>query len=155
MNKFLISLVISTAFFAVKAQETANPAGHNISNKNGSKSFSVVQIDYKFYSNSGSILEGVQQPYEINVVTGEELEEISLSWKSYPNPTSKRLFLESASACDDCTYVINNEIGQTILSSIISAKTSIIELNNIDAQVLYLSIYRKQNLMKTFKIVKL
>ena len=79
-----------------QAQESLNTTGNNDSNNNGSVSYSVGQITYQTNTGTnGSVIEGVQQPYKISVVTDiEEAKNINLSIAAYPNPTTNYLTLE-------------------------------------------------------------
>ena len=77
------------------AQTSVNATGGDASGSAGSASYSVGQVVYSTHTGtSGSVAEGVQQPYEISVVTGiEEAKGINLSVSAYPNPTTDYLTL--------------------------------------------------------------
>jgi hypothetical protein len=65
---FLTAFVGLTPF--LMAQENVNASGSNASGSGGSASYSVGQVFYQIHSGSnGSVVEGVQQPYEISVIT--------------------------------------------------------------------------------------
>jgi len=79
----------------LQAQESINTTGGNASGSGGSASYSVGQVVYTTNSRTnGSVAQGVQQPFEISVVTGiEEAKGINLSVSAYPNPTTDYLTL--------------------------------------------------------------
>jgi hypothetical protein len=70
----------------VHAQSTIPATGGNAAGNGGSVSYTVGQIVYTTVSGTnGSVAQGVQQPYEISVVTGIENKEINLSCSIYSN----------------------------------------------------------------------
>ena len=89
---FLLGLGLT----GIQAQEATIIAGGEASGSGGSVSYTVGQV---VYSNSNgtnySVAVGVQQPYEISVVTGiEEAKEIKLVISAYPNPVTDYLVLK-------------------------------------------------------------
>jgi len=86
----------SFSLFTVTAQENINAGGGNATGSGGTVSYSVGQVMYNtFTGTNGSVAEGVQQPYEISVVTGiEEAKDINLLLTAFPNPTNDYLTLE-------------------------------------------------------------
>lgn len=88
-------LLLGLGLTGVQAQTSVNATGGDASGGGGSVSYSVGQVVYTTHTGtSGSVAEGVQQPYEISVVTGlEEAQSINLSVTAYPNPTTDYLTL--------------------------------------------------------------
>src|SRR6056297_4018314 len=91
----LILLTFAFSLSTVSAQESVNATGGNALGSGGSASYSVGQVAYQTHTGTnGSVSEGVQQPFEISVVTGiEEAKGINLSVSAYPNPTTDYLTL--------------------------------------------------------------
>lgn len=79
--KFCAVLLLGLGLAGLQAQTSVNVTGGNASGSGGSASYSVGQFVYQTHTGtSGSVSEGVQQPYEISVVTGlEEAKGINLS----------------------------------------------------------------------------
>ena len=74
-KKVKLSIIITIGFCltTLHAQEAIFTTGGEASGNGGSASFSVGQVAYQTYSGtSGSLVEGVQQPYEITVLNGTE-----------------------------------------------------------------------------------
>ena len=96
-NKFFIILVTTLGFTNLYAQESINTSGGEGSGSSGTISYSLGQV--VFNSNSGtngSISQGVQQPFEISIISGiEELQRDNISLKTYPNPTQNNLTLQT------------------------------------------------------------
>ena len=83
-------LLLGIGLTGLQAQNAIPASGGNASGSGGSASYTVGQIVYTTNSNSnGSVAQGVQQPYEISVVTAiEEAQDISLEIMVYPNPAT-------------------------------------------------------------------
>ncbi|MEN8230679.1 MAG: T9SS C-terminal target domain-containing protein, partial [Bacteroidota bacterium] len=92
---FIITILLGFGLTGLQAQEAIPATGGNASGSGGSVSYTVGQVTYQTHSGtSGSIAEGVQQPYEIWVVTDiEEAAGINLSVNAYPNPVTDHLIL--------------------------------------------------------------
>jgi opacity protein-like surface antigen len=96
MKKSIAFAFLAFSLSTVSAQTRVNATGGNASGSGGSASYSVGQVAYQTKTgSSGSVAEGVQQPYEISVVSGiEKAIGISLSVSAYPNPTTDFLQLK-------------------------------------------------------------
>jgi hypothetical protein len=76
------------------AQDASITTGGNAYGSGGMVSYSLGQLVYQtITSTSESITEGVQQPYEISVLTGIKESEIFLHISAYPNPVSNYCIL--------------------------------------------------------------
>lgn len=77
----------------LQAQESINASGGNASGSGGSVSYSVGQATYQTHTGTnGSVVEGVQHPYEILVVTAIE-EDIGITFRFRLIPTPLPIFL--------------------------------------------------------------
>ena len=92
-------LLFGLGLTGLQAQESINTTGGKASGSGGTVSYSVGQVVYATNAGTnGSVAEGVQQPYEISVITAiEEAKDINLSVTAYPNPTIDYLTLEMQS----------------------------------------------------------
>jgi Secretion system C-terminal sorting domain len=98
MNKYgLFIIAACTLSFISDAQVALVTAGGDVSNSSGSVSYSIGQVSYSHVeSASGSIHEGVQQPYELFAVTvAESLSDINVT--IYPNPVVSQLSVRMTS----------------------------------------------------------
>ncbi len=151
----LIFLVVAVA--NVNAQQDALVAGGDASGSNGSVSFSIGQPNYINTTNAnGAITQGVQQPYEIQILTGVENTNVALSCKAYPNPTINTLYLElqAISGQSSYNYAVTNILGQQIMQHNISALITEIDLTNMAYGEYLIKVYDNNNEVKTFKIIK-
>lgn len=98
---FLITLLLfSFNNTYLIGQEALTASGGNAEGIGGSVSFTIGQSAFNVFSGSnGSIVQGVQQPYEISIVTDIESPiEITFSCLIYPNPTKNLIKLSIVSA---------------------------------------------------------
>lgn len=101
------------------------------------------------------MVQGVQQPYEISVVSGlnEKLNNINIS--VFPNPTADFLILKAVKLNNESfAYQIFDISGKLIESrNIVSNETSI-SMNNFISSTYFLKVTIKNKIVKTFKIIK-
>jgi hypothetical protein len=95
--KKLGCLLIAVYFGAFSySQQAVSSAGGNGAGSVGTVSFTSGQVSYSsMINNSGSVSEGVHQPFEIHVVTQlDPLKSITLECEAYPNPATDFLILK-------------------------------------------------------------
>jgi Secretion system C-terminal sorting domain len=146
--------VILLGLGSINAQETTITAGGDISANSGKISYSVGQIFYTSDTGSnGTVLKGIQQPYEIFITLGSEDSNINL--KIYPNPTSNlfSLSIESSNFVGMSYQLIDMNGRQLEEKSITSLLTSI-QLEQYPSSVYFLKVMRNQKHIKIFKIIK-
>jgi hypothetical protein len=86
---FLLILCCYGFCILLQGQATIPATGGNATGSGGSVSYTIGQILYNTFSGTnGTVAQGIQQPYEISVVTAiENTEGIALEYIVYPNPT--------------------------------------------------------------------
>ena len=152
-------IITSAAFFlfvigSLQAQQVANSAGGNASGQGGNISFSVGQTVYTTASGTGgSSTQGVQQAYNIEVLTGGELSDISLNMYAYPNPTTSNLTLTVADI-SDLSYKLYDLQGNEVESNGIADQATQINLEEQPTAVYFLKVLQNNTPIKTFKIIK-
>jgi len=158
-KKLKLSVVILLGLFltGLQAQESVNATGGNALGLGGSASYSVGQVVYTTnIGTNGSAAQGVQQPFEISVVTGlEEAKGINLSVLAYPNPTTDYLTLEVKDfELSTLSYQLYDMQGKLLQNEkIIDNKTSIVMSNFVPATY-FVKVIQNQQEVKTFKIIK-
>jgi len=150
-------LLLGLGLTGLQAQTSVNATGGDVSGSGGSVSYSVGQVVYTTHTGtSGSVAEGVQQTYEISVVTGlEEAQSINLSVTAYPNPTTDYLTLRidefEISNLSYQLYDINGKLLQN--EKITSDQTSIV-MSNLVPSSYFVKVIQGNKEVKTFKIIK-
>lgn len=148
-----LSLLISNAF----SQESVNVSAGNANGSGGSISYSVGQVFFNISkSTTGSVVEGVQQPYEISVVTSiEEAIGINLFASVYPNPVTDHLTLR----IDDydiigMLYQLFDINGRLLRNNQVTGNETIITMVHFTAGIYFLKVSDINRDIKTFKIIK-
>lgn len=142
------------------AQQSINVSGKDISGSGGTVSYSVGQISYQTINGTNfTVSEGVQQPYEISVVTAiEEAKDINLSASIFPNPTNEYLTLEiNASTTLDMhsiSYQLYDLIGTLLQSEKITGNQTSINMTNLISATYFLKVTESNKDVVTFKIIK-
>ena len=155
-------LLLGLGLTGLQAQESVNATGGNASGSGGSASYSVGQVAYQTHTGTnGSVAQGVQQPYEISVVTAiEEAENINLSIKAYPNPTTDYIKLsvdeniKTRYSSSQLSYQIYDMRGKLLQSKKITGNVTRIFMNNFVPATYFVKILDKNKELKTFKIIK-
>jgi hypothetical protein len=150
---FLFGLGISL----VKAQSTISASGNNGSGSGGTVSYTVGQVVYSTINGSnGQITQGVQQPYEISVVTGvEEAKDITLEFIVYPNPATDYIKLKIKNfELENLSYQLYDISGAQLKTDIINSNENTISMQDIRASTYFLKVLQGRKEIKTFKIIK-
>jgi hypothetical protein len=156
MKKYTYISILAFLGFSINltAQNNTVSAGGDAEGSNGSVSFTVGQVVYTSAEGvNGSINQGVQQPYDIDIITGIEHEEIELTL--YPNPTLGQFNLSIAdSRTSEYSIQLFDAAGRLLLS-----KKQLIELNSISLEsyatgTYMLSVFKKDELVKSFRIIR-
>lgn len=155
--KLFALLLLGLGISSLKAQEVVPATGGNGSGSGGSISYSIGQVTYETNAGpNGSVLQGVQQPYEISVVTGiPDAIGIKLQLNVYPNPTSDLLNLKVEDFRNkNLSYQLFKADGSQLECKNISANETEIYMGNLAHGVYLLKISDGNNEVKTFKIIK-
>ena len=139
------------------AQSAITVTGGNATGAGGSVSYSVGQIVYTTNTGTnGSAAQGVQQPYEISVVTAiENTEGITLEYKVYPNPTRGLITLTIEPFDNENLRFRLYDLNSILLQDkkIESEKTEI-SMENFSSAVYFLKVIKDNQEVKVFKIIK-
>ena len=154
--KFFAVLLLCMNFTSLFAQESTNASGGMAGGPGGSVSYSIGQTVYGALSEANSsVLQGVQQPFEIQVMTGIDAPEIQIGINAYPNPTSDYLLLKMENLANgNYYYQVSDALGQTLEQQQIQDHETRIEMQNLAPAIYYVQISRKNQTLKSFKIIK-
>jgi hypothetical protein len=157
-KKIIAILFVITLFqLYVNAQETIPASGGNASGNGGSVSYSVGQVVFSTNTGtSGSEAQGVQQPYEISIVTGnEQFKSINLTCSAFPNPTTDFLTLKIEGEIQPHFIASLVDLNGKILlaKKVVSAET-IFPMGIFVPATYFLKIDTNNQEIKSFKIIK-
>lgn len=156
-KKKLLLIGVYLCCTQINAQEAIASSGGDASGSNGSTSYSVGQIVYPtIYGATGSVMQGVQQPFEIQTVLGIDNFNISLELSVYPNPTTDVLYLQVKKPdFEAIQYLLFDSNGRLLESNRITTTTTAIQMERYPKSVFLLKVLDNNKEVKTFKIIKL
>ncbi len=150
-------LLLGVGLTGLHAQTSGNATGGNTSGSGGSVSYSVGQIVYTTNTETnGSVAQGVQQPYEISIVTElEEAKSINISVTAYPNPASEYLILEVKDfEISNLLFQLYDMNGRLLKNEKITSNQTKIVMNNLVSAHYFVKVIQNNTLIKEFKIIK-
>lgn len=154
---YLFAMFMVINIYNLRAQETVTTTGGNATGSGGAVSYTVGQVAYTNITNTtGTITQGVQQPYEIFVVTGlEEYSDITLEMSVYPNPATDFLKLQVENCkFENLSYQLYDINGILVQNGEIMNKDTFIQTGKLLPAAYYLKVVNNNKELKTFKIIK-
>jgi len=150
-------LLLGIRLTGLQAQTTIPATGGNASGGGGSASYSIGQMVYTTNTGTnGSVARGVQQPFEISVITAiDEAKGITLQCSAYPNPTTEfiKLKLENYKT-ENLTYQLFDINGKLLENKKIDGNETRIVMYNLVPATYFLKVIQCNKEVKTFKIIK-
>ncbi|MEX2410747.1 MAG: T9SS type A sorting domain-containing protein [Candidatus Paceibacterota bacterium] len=155
----IIATIILTlsASSLLLGQQAVVAAGAEATGSGGTASYSVGQVVCQTHTGtSGSVAEGVQQPYEISVLSStKDVTGVSLTCSVYPNPTADYLTLKVENyAFDNLRYQMFDMQGKLLESKIIISDQTNIPMNAFTPATYILKVIHSNNEITTFSIIK-
>ena len=142
----------------MQAQETISSTGGEASGSGGAISYTIGQTVYTTETGTGnnSIIQGVQQPYEISVVTGIiEANGISISISAYPNPTSDCLIVKVENyETTNLQYKVFNINGKLLKNIKATGVETQIQTSTFVSANYFVKVIENNKEIKVFKIIK-
>jgi len=154
--KFLVLFVLFLALTKLHAQETIPSSGGNASGSGGTTSYTVGQVVYTINTGTnGSVIQGVQQPYEISVISGIDVEYIQLKCSAYPNPANDYLTLKVENNNNkNLFYQLYDMSGTLLKNEKLTENEVTIPMADFIPAIYFLMVTDNQKEIKTFKIIK-
>lgn len=157
LKSALVLLIFTILILPTIAQECVNTAGGDASGSGGSVSYSIGQIAYT--TNTGttaSVAQGVQQAFEISTVNEiKKTEDIKLLISAFPNPITDYLILEVADfSLSPLSFYLYNIEGKLLQSDIITDSETKIDMRKLIPATYFVKVIDRNNVIKTFKIIK-
>lgn len=160
-KKIIIKLLLIVSSLILKvefshAQQITTATGGSSSGSGGNASYSIGQIAYTTTSGStGSMAQGVQQPFEISTVLGIEEVTIQLDLLAYPNPTNDSLTLKlNKSDLSELSFELIDSTGKLIETREINNVIQTIQMVNLHNAIYFVKVNDKGKVVKVFKIIK-
>lgn len=155
-KKVKLSVLLLGLGLTAQAQQATTATGGDASGSGGTVAYSVGQIVYTTNTGTtGSVAQGVQQPYEISIVLGIDNHSINLELSAYPNPTTDYLTLNVGNAeLSTLNFQLFDISGKLIEAKKITSTTETIRMENLASATYFLKVTNNNQEVKTFKIIK-
>ena len=147
-------LLLAISCGSINAQTAVAATGGDASGSGGSASYTVGQIVYTTATGTtGSVSQGVQQPYDISITVG--IEEKTIGLAAFPNPTKDQLNLSvTGFTTQQYSYQLYDASGKLVESDKVSSSTTSINTQALTPGVYILSVLDNNLIIKTFRIIK-
>lgn len=139
------------------AQGTISTTGGNFSGSGGSVSYSIGQMVYTSNKGAGgSVSPGVQQAYEISIETAmKKTKGITLQCTVFPNPTTDFVKLKVEDfQIENLSYQLFDMSGKLLESKLVENMETSIAMDQHPSATYFLKVIRKNEVVKSFKIIK-
>lgn len=134
-------------------QQNCVASGGTASGSGGSLTYSVGQNDYSNAgSTSGSINEGVQQPFEF--FKENSLDEIEVNYTIFPNPTQEGITISLSPQEKISEFALVDLNGKQLLRSPIKEVEFTIDLSTLAPSTYFVNLFQDAVLAETIKIIK-
>jgi hypothetical protein len=150
----LLCIILATQLLC--AQEALSVLSGEALGSGGSGIYTVGQLFYSTNTaTTGSVSQGVQQPFEFQTLSNLELTTVYLTAVTYPNPTKDFITLKiTDSAFDNLSYKLFDITGKAISNGIITNGATEIAMQQLAIGIYILKVNRHNQELKTFKIIK-
>jgi len=155
-KKIIQLLFLLIGSLQLYAQEAVATSGSNATGSSGSVSYTVGQVAYTTaIGSTGSVAQGVQQPFEIATLTGAEFTTITVNAMVYPNPTHSILTIAITDySLESMSYQLIDILGRTVIENSIKNSETLLNMDNLQASTYILKLINNNQEIKTFKIIK-
>lgn len=149
--KTLPLLLLSGTLFS---QKSTVATGADAQGAGGSMSYSIGLTNYETISSTGTITQGVQQPYELFAVGIEEWDsDVQIS--AYPNPLTTQLTVSfSNEVMEEMSFQLTDGAGRLIEKGQLESKETFIDVQDLARSNYFLTIYKKDQSVRIYKLVK-
>ena len=151
---FLSLMILSV--ICLSAQSAIVPLGGDATDGSVTVSYTVGQVAVQANCDGGTtIYEGVQQPYEIQIIGVDEYSGIVLNAMVYPNPTvgNVQLTMNNVQLVGEVKVFDMN--GKMLFVKKIEGENTEIPMANLAAGTYFVNVCQGQQVLKTFKVVKI
>jgi hypothetical protein len=156
LKKTFLFLIVLLATQFVYSQEVISASAGAATGSLGSGSYTVGQVFYTTHTAAtGSVSQGVQQPFEFQTLSNPALTTVNLTAVTYPNPTKDFIILKiTDSALHNLRYTLFDVNGKAIASGLITESSTQIQLKYLAIGAYILKVSQQNESLKTFKILK-
>jgi Secretion system C-terminal sorting domain len=138
------------------AQQSVHIAGGEIKNTTGSISYSIGQANYiNTRDNKNTLTQGVQQPYEISIISDVDNLNKQFNISLFPNPTLNTITVTiNETDASDFKSQLFDMNGKLLLQKESMESKSDLDMTTMAAGTYILKIENKYHSTNSFKIIK-
>lgn len=140
----------------LQAQDATTASGGDASGAGGSATYSVGQVAYtSIETASGSVNQGVQQPYKVSAIGINTNPDIDLLMSVYPNPSTTLINLSVQNMdLSNLSYQLFDVQGKLLVSQKITNSQTSIVVEEYATGSYFLNVINNKTELKSFKIIK-
>ena len=160
MKKFTIFAILFCIAGIVAAQSAVVSVGGDAQGNGGSVSYTVGQLAVESAANSNgsiTVLEGVQQPYEIMTVGVDDYPQIALDAVVYPNPTDNLAQLRLNGfeiPAAGLRAILYDGSGKRLQTIPVTGDLTPFQIGQYATGTYYLEVRDEKRILKTFKLIR-
>ncbi len=138
------------------AQQDAVSSGGTASGTGGSVTYTVGEANYiNTTSANGTITQGVQQPWEIFLLTGINEKNIAADITLFPNPTLNYIILSVTNGnTEDLLYQLFDMNGKKLEEKRLDGTQTNINMADYANAAYFIKVTNSKNESKEFKVIK-
>ena len=141
---------------AASSQSVIVPFGGDATDGSVTVSYTIGQVAVQANSDgSTTIYEGVQQPYEIQIIGIDNYPGIALNAVVFPNPTVGNVQLTMNNVQLKGEVKVSDMSGKFLLSKRIEGEKTEIPMSDLAAGTYFVNVVSEKQVLKTFKVVKM
>ncbi|MEX1003480.1 MAG: T9SS type A sorting domain-containing protein [Crocinitomicaceae bacterium] len=155
-KKIKLSVLLLGIGITAQAQQATTATGGDATGSGGTVAYSIGQVVYTTNTDaSGTVSQGVQQPYEIFTVGIKETE-LNISLSVFPNPTANNLTLEISDYNNQkLSYQLFDMQGELLSNGQVTAQQTQISTANLPSATYFINVVNQENKkVQSFKIIK-
>ena len=148
----LLSVLLCAVY--AHAQQAVLPTGGEATGTGGTVSYSIGQVAYTTTSSStGTMTQGVQQPYEVIATSLVEESNGQLMATAFPNPASSLINIHLQSMVENGNYRLVDGLGQLVFQGRIGGTDETIDMATLPAASYTLLLFRSDTPIGSFTVI--
>ena len=156
IKTYLLWGVLGLGTLICTAQERTLASGGQATGTSGSLHYSLGQVvDIETTAATGTLSQGIQLGFDVFTLSHFEFEAVNLRIQSYPNPTQNDIIITVNKAwINTLNFELYDLQSKQLQTGNLSQSHTKIGLQSYPTGIYILKVTQKQNLIKTFKIIK-
>lgn len=155
-KNILLFAFLSLCCTALWSQSVIVPFGGDATDGSVTVSYTVGQVAVQANSDgSTTIYEGVQQPYEIQIIGIDNYPGITLNAVVFPNPTVGNVELTMNNVQLEGEVRVFDMNGKFLFVKKIEGENTEIPMSDLSAGAYFVNVVNGTQVLKTFKVIKL